>query len=161
MNAALGPLCKTLNLNTRLFLSAVDGVDDTTSLKRPNANTNHIAFIGCHVTDARYYLARCAGCETQSPFRELENARSIEEVKEFPPMEEIRAAWTHISEVLSDRLPRLSEADLKREMERPFPIEDGKSLLGCVTFLLGHEAFHIGQIALLRRYSGLEAMKYS
>ncbi|HEX9723580.1 MAG TPA: hypothetical protein VGC53_04790 [Vicinamibacteria bacterium] len=46
-------------------------------------------------------------------------------------------------------------------MKQPFPIEDGKSLLGCITFLLEHEAFHIGQIALLRRYLGLGAMKYS
>ena len=161
MNAALGPLCKTLNLNTRLFLSAVNGVDDTVAVTRPNAGTNHIAFISCHLVDARYYLATCAGSETQSPFKELENARTIEDVKNFPPLEEIRSAWTHISEVLTDKLPRLSEADLKREMERLFPIEDGKSLLGCVTFLLEHEAFHIGQIALLRRYFGLEAMKYS
>jgi len=161
MIASLGPLRKTLNLNTRLFLSAVDGVDETTSLSRPNANTNHIAFIGCHLIESRHYLASCAGCETKSPFRELENARTIEDVKNFPSVEEIRAAWAQISEVLTDRLPRLSEADLKREMERSFPIEDGKSLLGCLTFMLEHEAFHIGQIALLRRYFGLRAMKYS
>jgi uncharacterized damage-inducible protein DinB len=29
-----------------------------------------------------------------------------------------------------------------------------------VTFLVQHESYHLGQIALLRRYAGLPAMKY-
>ena len=160
MNAALGPLWRTLNLNTRLFLNTVEGVGEEIALTRPNANTNHIVFIGGHLTEVRHYLGTCAGLETESPFKELANARTIDDVKEFPPLEEIRVAWTRISEVLADRLPRLDERDLEREMKQPFPIEGGRTLLGGITFLLGHEAFHIGQIALLRRYFGLEPMRY-
>ena len=161
MNAALGPLWSTLNLNTRLFLNAVEGVGAEVALTRPNGNTNHIAFIGCHLTEARHYLGTCAGLETESPFKELTDPRTIEEVKALPALEEIRVAWTRVSEMLAERLPQLGESDLEREMKQPFPIEGGKTLLGCITFLLGHEAFHIGQIALLRRYFGLEAMRYS
>ena len=160
MNAELVPLRNTLQLNTRLFLSALDGVNETVAVTRPNATTNHMAFISCHLIESRHYLAGCAGAETQSPFKQLENARRLEDVTHFPSLEEIRAAWTDIARILNDRLPQLSEADLQGEMKSSFPIEGGKSLLGCITFLLGHEAFHIGQIALLRRYFGLGALKY-
>lgn len=161
MNAELLPLRHTLQLNTRLLLSALDGVDETVAVTRPNDHTNHIAFISCHLVEARHYLAGCAGCDTESPFQQLENARRLEDVTHFPTVEEIRVAWNDIARTLDDRLPQLTEADLKGAVKYAFPIEGGASLLGCITFLLEHEAFHIGQIALLRRYFGLEAMKYS
>lgn len=40
MNAELVPLLNTLQLNTRLFLSALDGVDAAIAVTRPNATTN-------------------------------------------------------------------------------------------------------------------------
>jgi len=160
MNAALLPLHRTLELNTRLLLNALDGVDDELALKRPNESTNHIAFISCHLVESRHYLAGSAACDTESPFKQLANARRLEDVSHFPPVEEIRAAWSNIGGILGDRLPHLGEADLKAAVKYAFPIEGGESLLGCITFLLGHEAFHIGQIALLRRHFGLAALKY-
>ncbi len=45
MNDALVPLVRTLDLNTRLFLNALDGVDDKIATSRPNESTNHIAFV--------------------------------------------------------------------------------------------------------------------
>ncbi|HEX9723579.1 MAG TPA: DinB family protein [Vicinamibacteria bacterium] len=113
MNAALVPLRNTLQLNTRLFLGAVDGVDETVAVTRPNASTNHIAFISCHLIEARHYLAKCAGYETQYPFRELEGARRLEDVTRFPTLEDIRGAWSDVARMLEDRLPQLSEADLR------------------------------------------------
>ena len=160
MNAALVPLHRTLELNTRLLLNALDGVDDELALKRPGESTNHIAFISCHLVESRHYLAGCAGCDTESPFKQLENARRLEDVSHFPAVEEIRAAWSDIGGILGDRLPRLGETDLEAAVKYAFPIEGGESLLGCITFLVGHEAFHIGQIALLRRHFGLAALKY-
>jgi uncharacterized damage-inducible protein DinB len=82
-------------------------------------------------------------------------------VKEFPSVEEIRSAWKDISGTLSAKLSTLSDADLEKEFERPFPIEGGKTVLGALTFLLEHDSFHLGQIGFLRRFFGLEAMKYS
>ncbi len=56
MNDALVPLVRTLDLNTRLFLNALDGVDDKIATSRPNESTNHIAFVACQLVDARHYL---------------------------------------------------------------------------------------------------------
>ncbi len=162
MNPSLELLLRTLNLNTRLFLNALEGVDDEIATARPNDNTNHMAFIACHLIDARSYLAKLAGRETTYPFKELlEKAKGIDDIEEFPTVEELCSAWKQVSQSLSDQLATLSDDALKKKVEQPFPIEDGGTLLGGINFLLEHDAFHIGQLGFLRRYFGLEAMKYS
>ena len=161
MNDALEPLVRTLDLNTRLFLNAFEGVDDRIATSRPNESTNHMAFVACHLVEARHYLGNAVGHESESPFKELEGARGIDDIEKFPTVEEIRSAWTKISEPLSHQLASLGDSDLRREVERPFPIEGGKTILAAITFLLEHDSFHIGQLAFLRRYFGLDALRYS
>ncbi|MEE9180602.1 MAG: DinB family protein [Vicinamibacteria bacterium] len=161
MNDALVPLVRTLDLNTRLFLNALDGVDDKIATSRPNESTNHIAFVACHLVDARHYLGNAVGRESISPFKELEGARGIDDIEKFPTVDEIRSAWTNIAKTLSHHLTTLSDSDLEKELERPFPIEGGKTILAAITFLLQHDSFHIGQLAFVRRFFGLEALKYS
>lgn len=157
----LAPLVRTFDLNTRLFLNAVENVDDKIATSRPNENTNHMAFVACHLVDARHYLGNTVGHESNSPFKALEGARGIDDIEEFPSVDEIRSAWKAISEKVSPHLTTLGDADLEKESERPFPIEAGNTILGAITFLLEHDSFHIGQLGLLRRFFGLDALKYS
>jgi hypothetical protein len=35
-----------------------------------------------------------------------------------------------------------------------------RTLLGALAFLAQHESYHVGQLALLRKYAGLPAMRY-
>ncbi len=60
---------------------------------------------------------------------------------------------------MSERFPALSAGELGRESPQEFPVNDG-SLLAGIAFLLAHEAFHIGQLAFLRKYVGLGPMSY-
>lgn len=161
MNPAVTPLKRTLDLNTRLLLNALEGVDDEKARTRPNGTTNHVAFLACHLVDARHYLARALGLPSESPFKEiLDGAKGIDDVKEFPSLDAVRAAWRDVSEKLSRHLEGLSASDLEKPPPFAFPIEDGGTALGCLAFLVQHDSYHLGQVALLRRYLGLEAMKY-
>jgi uncharacterized damage-inducible protein DinB len=90
----------------------------------------------------------------------LANAKGIDEVKKYPPLEEVRAAWKEVGERLSMHLADLSDDDLEKPAPFAFPIEGGGSLLGCLAFLVQHDSYHLGQVAFLRRYLGLEAMSY-
>ena len=47
----------------------------------------------------------------------------------------------------------------RAEISQRFPIAD-PTLRGALDFLLHHEAYHIGQMAFLRRCFGLPAMSY-
>jgi uncharacterized damage-inducible protein DinB len=90
----------------------------------------------------------------------LQNAKGIDDVKEFPRLEDVRAAWRDVGERLASHIAGLSEEDLQRPAPFAFPIEGGESLLGCLAFLVQHDSYHLGQVAFLRRYLGLEAMSY-
>jgi hypothetical protein len=159
MNAALEGQEKTFSLNTRLFENCLDGVDDETAQRRPNEHTNHLAFLACHVVDARFYLARLMGSKEESPFTELENVNRVEEMQVVPPLAEVRGAWSRATAALSSGLEAVTPAQLSEEAQQQFPIDDD-TLLGVILFLLQHESFHIGQMALLRKFLGLGAMRY-
>lgn len=161
MKGALQSLLATLDLNTRLFLNALEGVDDVLATSRPNGSTNHMAFVACHLVEARHYLAGVAGLETKSPFEDLlREAKGIEDVSTFPSVTEIRAAWQRVSEKLHRHFEKMNESGLERRTSHSFPIAQGETLGGALTFLLQHDGFHVGQLALLRKYHGLDAMRY-
>ncbi len=152
---------KTLLLNTRLFDNCLHGVDDDTARRRPNEHTNHMAFLACHLVDARYFLAKLLGSEAACPFAaQLEGVRSVEEMHDVPSLVDVRAAWAASTAILSERFAELSEDELRRPTEQEFPIED-RTLLGAIAFLLQHEAYHIGQLAFVRKFFALGPMLYS
>ena len=161
MNPVVRPLVQTLELNTRLLLNALDGIDEEAARKRPNERTNHVLFLACHLVDARHYLARSLGLASESPFKAmLDGAKGIDDVKEFPALEEVREAWKDVGERLSRYVAELEDADLEKSAPFAFPIEGGGTTLGCLAFLVQHDSYHLGQVALLRRYLGFEAMSY-
>lgn len=161
MNPVVRPLVSTLELNTRLLLNALDGIDEEAARKRPNERTNHVLFLACHLVDARHYLARSLGLASESPFKAmLDDADGIDDVKEFPSLQEVREAWKEVGGRLSRHIADLEPADLEKPAPHAFPIEGGESLLGCLAFLVQHDSYHLGQVAFLRRYLGFEAMSY-
>jgi len=149
-----------LRLSARLFINSFEGVDDETAGVRPSSSTNNMAFIALHVLDARAYLARYLGLEYQHPFTGLEAVNSIEDMTDYPSVEDLLASWKEVSGLLDERMQTLSSEQLSKESPQEFPVDDG-SVMGGLAFLLLHESFHIGQLALLRKYLGLSSMSYS
>jgi uncharacterized damage-inducible protein DinB len=163
MEASVLPLANLLELNTRLFLSCLEGIDEDAAQRRPGGNVNHMAFVALHVADARWFLSRQLGCDVPNPFAafpELEQARGIDDIVEYPPLGTIRGAWEGIGSVLANRLSTVSLEELGAKPTHEFPIGD-PTVLGMITFLVGHECHHIGQLGLLRKHLGRGAMSYT
>ncbi|HSR69305.1 MAG TPA: DinB family protein [Acidobacteriota bacterium] len=161
MQPVVEPLYATLNLNTRLFQNALNGVDDGVAQERPG-QANNIAFLTLHVIDARYYMARMLGLEdAQNPFADVtEDVRSVDDLGEIPSLAELMFAWQEVSDLLASRLEEIGPEPLEAESPHKFPIDRG-DVLGGLAFLLAHESQHIGQIGLLRRIHGLSAMQWN
>lgn len=159
--AAIHPYLASLELNTRLLRNCLAGVDRDTAERRLSDRSNNIAFLACHLVDARHYLAGLLGAKPERPFGGvLDDARSIDDLNELPPPADALTAWAAISELLAERLAALTAADLTTEGPgKPFPLADD-TLAGALNFLLGHESYHLGQMALLRKEHGLPAMTY-
>ena len=153
-------LAAQIGLQSKLFINCLDGVSEDAALIRPGETANHMAFIAAHLVDARHWLARAVGLAAENPFAErLANARSIDDLTECPSLAESREAWRALAPALEGRVAGLDSATLDQPSATRFPISD-RSVVGTIAFLVHHEAYHIGQLALLRRYVGSPAMAY-
>lgn len=160
MEKVVEPLSVIVKLNSRLFLNCLDGVDEEAAGRRINKQVNNIAFIAVHAADARIFLANYLGCSVENPFWELAGARGIDDVKELPSIDVLRVQWKKATSALMERLSNLSDKELGDPSPENFPV-DNRTKLGGFAFMLQHESFHIGQMALLRKYFGFPAMSYS
>jgi uncharacterized damage-inducible protein DinB len=160
MDARITPLADILRLNTRLLRNCVDGLTDAQAAERPTPATNSVAFIAAHLADSRFYLLKALGAERENPLaRYFAASRSIDDLKELPPMAETLSAWSDASHALRDRLEAITASELDATVNTKFPMPE-PTLLGTLTFLVQHDSFHVGQLALLRKYTGFPAMSY-
>ena len=153
-------LVAQLGLQSKLFLNCLDGVTEEAALHRPGDTANHMAFIAAHLVDARHWLAREVSLQAENPFAErLAGARTIDDLEDCPSLAESRDAWRALAQPLEARLAVVDATTLDRPSATRFPIAD-RSLVGTIAFLVHHEGYHIGQLALLRRIVGSPAMSY-
>lgn len=149
-----------IRLNTRLFRNCLDGVSDENGILRPNPSTNSLTFIACHLVDSRHFMAGFLGLETSNPLADiLANAKSVEDVPVLPPLSRVHDAWVAVAKELEACVGDLDSEDIARPSHQRFPLDDS-SVAGAIAFLVQHESYHIGQMALLRKFLGYPAMTY-
>jgi uncharacterized damage-inducible protein DinB len=161
MDPRLAPLAAIFDLNTDLLLNCLDGLSDAEGRERLAGGGNSITFLAAHLTDSRHFLAARVGHPLDNPMaRYLEGARGFEEVRAWPTLEEVRAAWRSVGTHLQAALASLTAGELSRRHAHRFPLGDS-SQLGLIAFLAQHDAYHLGQVAFLRRQLGRPAMSYA
>lgn len=160
MDTRIAPLSVILELNTRLFRNCLEGMDDDAGARRIDDRTNPPSFVAAHLLDARAYLARLLGLDAAHPYREeLAGVGHVDELERLPPLAGILEAWDDLSDRLLSSLEEVDAETLEAPAGQPFPVDDAR-LLGALAFLVQHESYHIGQLALLRKHAGLPAMTY-
>jgi uncharacterized damage-inducible protein DinB len=161
MHPSVRPLAAVLRLNTELLLNCLAGLDDAAAIRRVTPSTNSIAFLVAHLTDSRHYIATLLGAPTENPLAgALAGGRSLDDLATLPPLAVLTAAWERISAHLAVEIERLDTPALAAATALRFPGGDG-TVLGALAFLVQHDSYHLGQLALLRRQLGYPAMSYS
>jgi uncharacterized damage-inducible protein DinB len=161
MNPAVAPLAAILDLNTDLLLNCLDGLSEAEVQHRLQGGGNSLAFLIAHLTDTRHFMATRLKRPLPNPLTPLlADARSVDDIRGWPPIDELRAAWRAISDHLAVLLPALTEEELREPNAHRFPIGDA-TRLGLITFLTQHDSYHVGQAAFLRRQIGKPAMAYT
>jgi hypothetical protein len=160
VQTGLAALASVFRMNTRLLINCMDGVSREDAERRPSDRTNSMLFIACHLVDSRHFLAGYLGLSTPNPLEAvLGNANSIEEVGALPDPDEVRRAWRAIGQIIDECFATLGDDDLSAPSPQRFPM-DHPTVLGGIGFLLQHESYHVGQMALIRKFLGYPAMKY-
>ena len=161
MDSRLTALAEIFRLNTRLYRSCLADLSDELARERPSGKgaTNSAAFVAAHLVDSRYYLLGLLGNQQPSPLKGAEGGfNHINQVTSYPPLGEIQTAWTTVGETL-DRQLHSATADQLDTAFDGFPLET-PTLLGVLGFMVQHESYHLGQLGLLRKHAGMEAMAY-
>lgn len=153
-------LARLLRLNHRLLRNCLDGVTDPQAAARVLAGVNSMAFIVAHMIDARHALLALLGGSLENPLRAvLSEARSMDDIESLPSLATLLEAWRAVADALAARLEDIDASDLDAPAPQRYPGGDG-SVLGALAFLVQHDSYHLGQLALLRRAHGLPAMTY-
>ena len=146
-------------LQTRLYKNVLEGLENN-GMKRISQATNHLGWLAGHLVSTRYMLCNVLGEEAQEPHPALfQNGKGIDSEADYPSLTSCLKDWDAITPRLMNRLKSLSAQQL--EAKAPFQIPMGERIDHFVGFIAHHEAYHIGQMGILRKYFGKEAMKYS
>ena len=158
MNPRVEFLYKQLKLHNSLFANVLKDADDISKVR--SGDSNHAAWLAGHLVSARYFIANLIGLEDKEPHADLfGNGKAIDESLAYPSLSESLTQFREISEKLAEAFPNVSDEQLSAEA--PFNTPMGNTIGDFVAFLVEHEAYHIGQIGLIRRINKLDAMSYA
>ena len=153
-------LSNTMKVNTGLFTNCLEGIDDESARRRPNDHTNSMVFLAAHLVEARHFLASQLNVAAATPFDGmLTGAQAIDDITDYPTLDAIRAAWDEITDKLVSRFETLTDEELAVTSKPSFPGDD-RTILGAMAFLIQHEAYHIGQMAFIRKFFERGPMSY-
>ncbi len=159
MHDRLETIAATLRSNEQVFRGALADVTDTAWLHRPG-EANHLAFLATHLVGARHFVVRFTGGTSTDPLEVFHGgARNIDQIDRFPSPQETLGAWNEVALILQDALDAVTGEFLDEDSGVPFPAP-GPTRLDALIFLAQHEAYHLGQMGLLRRISGLPAAEW-
>ncbi len=146
-------------LQTRLFNNVLQDVDDQELDHRASEHVNHLHWLATHLLAIRMGLRSFGGLSEDNSMQHF-LGKSISDIQEYPPLSEIKEKWNGISSDILKGLQHMNAEQLEGEAPVQVPVSD-RTLGGYLGFLMHHEAYHLGQMGILRKYMGQPAMAYT
>jgi hypothetical protein len=162
--SAKNQLLAQYDLHNLLFNNVIVDINEEESNIRLVPSINNVKWLAGHLVWAQGNLARLGRVQVEIPWvgHFLGGPATKEEKSaakgELPSLEMIRDKWNEIGPTIRNGLENLTLEALNSPVE--FPIALFKTQEGLWTFINHHQAYTIGQIGILRRALGKEAMKY-
>ncbi|MFQ5741237.1 MAG: DinB family protein, partial [Acidobacteriota bacterium] len=142
----------------RLFHRALESLTQEDCLKRPR-EANPMIWLAGHLTLSRCGLASFLGARCPRPWKPLFGRYSqLVEAGRYPHIGEVAAAFDQATARARKRFGELGPQDLTAAVPADRFPTDVQSLEDGIDFLLWHEAYHIGQMAYLRKWLGYEGL---
>ena len=142
--------------STRLFRKALEGADEAALRWRPFPGANPMHWIAAHTTTVRANLLGLLGRPYPLEWSKLfARGGTNDDEAAWPPLPTIVEHWGAIAVRLKERMPELTADELAAKVH--VPSFDG-TVRGTIQLISFHDAYHIGQLAYLRRKPGLERL---
>lgn len=143
--------------NTLLFRNALNGVTADHFAARLNDRTNSMQWVAGHLAHTRAGMAALIGARPDGSMAMF--WEGLDPDAEYPDMDAIVRAWNTATERLNERLSVLTGADLAQPTPPQWPGPQ-KNIRDGLAFLAEHESYHVGQLGLLRKAHGYDAVVY-
>ena len=162
MASSTASLKAQFDLHTRLFNNATTGISEDESGARKSEHINNMKWIAGHLLNTRLgNLSKIAGLAPDESYNaQFGRGNSYDPNATYPPIDEIRAKWQATADAIGNGINNIPEEVLATKSPVQAPIADD-TMLGLAAFLVSHEAYHIGQLGMLRKMIGKEAMSYA
>ncbi|MCC5942104.1 MAG: DinB family protein [Balneolaceae bacterium] len=158
------PLITQFDLHQRLYNNVLVGfTDEETNRRLPGyPHISHIKYIAGHLLNSQYGIAMLAGLKTEVKWNDLFAVMGQSEARDdisYPHIDEIMKEWNDLYRPVREKLYRMNDDQLMELPPEPFDaVSESKGQLW--TFITHHQAYHIGQIGILRRAFGKDPMSY-
>jgi uncharacterized damage-inducible protein DinB len=140
-----------IDLQTKQLNNLLENVTDEISNQEKN-NLNSIKWLVGHLVNTRLMILSTLTKTPSDPeFAKLFGRGSSGKIdSNFPAIEELMEKWNETSEKIALEFNTKSNEDFSEKSPIPFPVGDD-TLIGFISYLVYHEAFHIGQISIVKR----------
>lgn len=158
-------LLTQFDLHHRLYNNVLtDFTDEETNQRlHGDKNMNHVKYLSGHLLNSQYGLGIIAGISPEIKWNDLFAVMGQSEAKDdivYPDIEEIKREWNGMHEEIRKGLEKLTPKVLTTKPPAPFD-QVADSIGELWAFINHHQAYHIGQIGILRKGFGKEPMSYS
>lgn len=161
-------LLAQFDLHHVLFNNVTDDISEEESNQTIAPAMNSIKWLAGHLHWAQHSLAIMGGVKIDLPWRDhfytqagATDADRNAVASEMPALRMIRDKWNEDTPQIRAGLDALTEEALSTVIDARHPIAPfDNTLAGKWAFTNHHQAYTIGQIGILRRGLGKEAMKY-
>jgi len=156
------------DLHNVLFNNVIAGISDEESNTPIADPTNSAKWLAGHLLWANANFANIGGIKIDVKWRDhfhTKEGGGQEDLNAppspLPTLQEIKDKWNEDSPVLRKALENLPEQALDTVIDVKHPIAPFDNTLGGLwAFINHHQAYHIGQIGIIRRALGKPAMSY-
>ena len=154
MDSQIAPSVHQYGVSTSLFEMALEGLSKEELLKSVGDGSNPMIWMVGHLASTRSSLLNLLGREQEVSWAgRFGRGTTISDAGEYPPLEQMLAVWKDTTTALMARFEEISDRELSAESPRNFPVPD-KTIRGAISFMAYHEAYHVGQMAYLRKWLG-------
>ena len=151
------------DFQTRLFNNVTEGISDSESQIRQTGNSNNIKWVAGHILHYRLStMSKLTGLQPDESYGiQFGRGAMLDPNISYPSFDEITSRWKASAQAISENISKIPEEVLATTAMVQSPIFNiDNTNLGFVIFLFTHEATHIGQIGLMRKMIGKEAMSF-
>jgi uncharacterized damage-inducible protein DinB len=159
MEATMGtlnkPMASSLKFNDFIAELATRDLSDEVSRRRSRHTEGpSVAWLIGHLIHHRHVMLELLGRPRANPDAERFAEAGATDGKDYPSIDELRAAWTELSTLVGSAVEEVSDEQLQSEMSADSPHAE-KTLIEALSFFVWHEPYHLGQMGMLRAQLGL------